>query len=234
MIWLILLLLTNVKASLYNVTYTDSSIHVECNRFYEAKTGTCTEAAYSWDGLDDQYPFAGVHRAYNEDGYIGLRRECERACAQGNFCRAYSVSSATSMLQGNIHCNIYDTCAAEVSGNTDLFIRQSPFNCFIKATYAEGVLKNYNDVVNPWSQITRKLDVYVEPFMEVHISVNGVVDENTYAIKPFKEIGEHCDVEDELDCLFLYSGWLGVGLFIGFVALVSGNLILIFTKDGLI
>ena len=88
------------------------------------------------------------------------------------------------MLQGNLHCNIYDTCAAEVDGNTDLFIRQSPFNCFIKATYAKGVLK-YNDVVNPWSQITRMLDVQVEPFMEVHVSVNGVVDENTYAIKPF-------------------------------------------------
>ena len=223
-----------VNGNLYNVTYNQDSIVFECNRFYEAKKGTCTTSEYSWDGIDSQYPFANVKTAFANEGLSGIKRECERICGDTNICRAYSVSSARDILLGNIHCNIYSICDQEVNGDTDLFIREAPFNCFIKATSAEGTFKNYNDNSNPWSQLSRQLIVYVKPFMEIHVMINGVVDSNTHAIKPFKELGEYCDMEDELDCLFLYSGWLGVGLFAAFVAIVTGNLILIFTKDKLI
>ena len=236
--WIVLYLLFQIlnvaTANLYNVSKTNTSISIECNRFYEAKKGTCEEAAYSWDGLDDQYPFADVHKAYNTFGYTGLREECERACAQGNFCRAYSVSSAVSILQGNIHCDIYTSCPNQINGDTNLFIRQAPFNCFIKATTPFGVLKNYNDLVNPWSQITRLLKVELEPFMEIHFAVNGVVDDNTYAIRPYKTLPDFCDYEDSLDCLFLYSGFLGIGLLVVFVGIIATNLIILFNKNQLI
>ena len=75
---------TVVLGALHNVTVLENRILVECNRYYDdVRLGKCTEeAASSWDGLDDQYPFELVKQAYDADGLAGLSLECERCVLQ--------------------------------------------------------------------------------------------------------------------------------------------------------
>ena len=154
-----LLCITAASGALHNVTVLENRILVECNRYYDdVRLGKCLEnAASSWDGIQSQYPFELVKQAYDADGLAGLSLECERVCAATNQCRAYRVSSAIDILQGNAICEIYTECNTDniVSAASKLYIKKQPFNCFIKATNFDGVKKNYNDLVNPWSQISR-------------------------------------------------------------------------------
>jgi hypothetical protein len=222
-----------VEPKTYNVTFTESSLIVECERYYEKKQGSCETAAYSFDTTDNQYPFSELYDAYEKEGMASLNRECERICGAMNNCRAYSVSGDVEKLQNIAHCNIYTTCI-EVGGTTELYVREPPFNCFVKATTWDGVFQNYNDRVNPFSQLSRLLEVQLKPFMDVHLTVNGVVDSETYAIRPYKEVPEGCTSEDELDCLFFQMGWLGAVLFVGFAALLSVNVIVLVSKKNLV
>ena len=229
---------TVVSGALHNVTVLENRILVECNRYYDdVRLGKCLEnAAISWDSIDDQYPFELVKQAYDADGLSGLSLECERVCAATNQCRAYRVSSATDILQGNAICDIYTECnvANIVSAASKLYVKQAPFNCFIKATNFDGVKKNYNDLVNPWSQISRVLTVPIKPYQEIHIQVNGVTDLNTYAYRPYNELGEYCDLDDVFDCLLTENVILTSIIFVMLVGIISSNLILVLSKKNLI
>ena len=229
---------TVVLGALHNVTVLENRILVECNRYYDdVRLGKCTEeAASSWDGLDDQYPFELVKQAYDADGLAGLSLECERVCAATNQCRAYRVSSATDILQGNAICDIYTECnvGTIVSAASKLYVKQEPFNCFLKATNFDGVKKNYNDLVNPWSQISRVLTVPIKAFQEIHIQINGVTDLNTYAYRPYNELEEYCDLDDVFDCLLTGDIiWTSI-IFVMLVGIISSNIILVLSKKNLI
>lgn len=233
-----LLCITAASGALHNVTVLQNRILVECNRYYDdVRLGKCAEeAASSWDGIDDQYPFELVKQAYDANGLSGLSIECERVCAATNQCRAYRVSSATDILQGNAICDIYTECnvANIVSGASKLYVKQEPFNCFIKATSFDGVHKNYNDLVNPFSQISRVLTVPIKAFQEVHLQVNGVTDLNTYAYRPYKELDEYCDLDDVWECLLTENVILTAIIFVMLVGIVSSNIILVVSKKNLI
>lgn len=232
----LLFLLPVFVSATYNVSYGSDTISIECNRFYESAKGTCSDAAtYSWDGISDQYPFFEVKQSYMSNGLKGLRESCERACGDVHDCRGYSVSSASSILSGVLHCDIYLSCSTITTGTTDVFQRQAPYACLIKATSNDGVFKNYNDNSQPWTQNTRQLVVSVKPFQEVHFSVNGVVHGKEVAIRNFNTIADdYCTSEDDLDCLFLHSGVLGILLFVIFVGIVTTNVMLFVTKRNLI
>ena len=234
----LLLMLSTASGALHNVTILENRILVECNRYYDdVRLGKCLEnAASSWDGIQSQYPFELVKQAYDADGLAGLSLECERVCAATNQCRAYRVSSATDILQGNAICDIYTECRVDniVSAASKLYIKQEPFNCFIKATSFDGVHKNYNDLVNPWSQISRVLTIPIKPYQEIHIQVNGVTDLNTYSYRPYKELEEYCDLDDVFDCLLTENVILTSVIFVMLVGIVSSNLILVLSKKNLI
>ena len=233
-----LLCITAASGALHNVTVLENRILVECNRYYDdVRLGKCLEnAAISWGSIDDEYPCELGEQAYDADGLSGLSLECERVCAATNQCRAYRVSSATDILQGNAICDIYTECnvANIVSAASKLYVKQAPFNCFIKATNFDGVKKNYNDLVNPWSQISRVLTVPIKPYQEIHIQVNGVTDLNTYAYRPYNELGEYCDLDDVFDCLLTENVILTSIIFVMLVGIISSNLILVLSKKNLI
>lgn len=234
----LLCLLSTASGALHNVTVLENRILVECNRYYDdVRLGKCAEdAASSWDSIDDQYPFELVKQAYDADGLIGLSLECERVCAATNQCRAYRVSSATDILQGNAICDIYTECnvANIVSAASKLYIKQEPFNCFIKATNFDGVHKNYNDLVNPFSQLSRVLTIPIKAFQEVHLQVNGVTDLNTYAYRPYNELEEYCDLDDVWECLLTENVILTSIIFVMLVGIISSNIILVLSKQNLI
>ena len=229
---------TVVSGALHNVTILENRILVECNRYYDdVRLGKCLEnAASSWDGIQNQYPFELVKQAYDADGLAGLSLECERVCAATNQCRAYRVSSATDILQGNAICDIYTECntANIVSAASKLYIKKEPFNCFLKATSFDGVHKNYNDLVNPFSQLSRVLTVPIKAYQEIHIQINGVTDLNTYAYRPYKELEEYCDLDDVFDCLLTEDIiWTSI-IFVVLVGIISSNIILVLSKKNLI
>ena len=228
---------TIVSGSLHNVTVLENRILVECNRYYDdVRLGKCLEnAASSWDG-NAQYPFELVKQAYDADGLAGLSLECEKVCAATNQCRAYRVSSAIDILQGNAICDIYTECNTDniVSAASKLYVKQAPFNCFIKATNFDGVKKNYNDLVNPWSQISRVLTVPIKAFQECHIQINGVTDLNTYSYRPYKELEEYCDLDDVWECLLTENVILTSVIFVMLVGIISSNIILVLSKKNLI
>ena len=234
----LLLMLSTSSGALHNVTILENRILVECNRYYDdVRLGKCAEdAASSWDGIQSQYPFELVKQAYDADGLSGLSRECERVCAATNQCRAYRVSSATDILQGNAICDIYTECRVDniVSAASKLYVKQAPFNCFLKATSFDGLHKNYNDLVNPWSQISRVLTVPIKAFQECHVTVNGVTDLNTYAYRPYKELEEYCDLDDVFDCLLTENVILTSVIFVMLVGIISSNIILVVSKKNLI
>lgn len=227
---LLLCVLSASNAQLYNVTFSASSIMVECEREYDRKSGTCADVSFSYEG-NDQYPFYDLHHAVEKSGLSVLNRECERICGGINDCRAYSVSSAMQKLQNVAHCQIYSFCN-EVQGSESLFLRNPPFNCFVRLTNKDGVFKNYNDKVNPYAQTSRVLEVPVDPFMDNHISVNGVPDAKVYGIYPYKEIENTCE-GDEYDCLFFGQVWLGATLFGAFAVILSVNIVVLVTKKNL-
>ena len=233
-----LLCITAASGALHNVTVLENRILVECNRYYDdVRLGKCLEnAASSWDGIQSQYPFELVKQAYDADGLAGLSLECERVCAATNQCRAYRVSSATDILQGNAICDIYTECRVDniVSATSKLYVKQEPFNCFLKATSFDGVHKNYNDLVNPWSQISRVLTVPIKPYQECHIQINGVTDLNTYSYRPYKELEEYCDLDDVWECLLTGDIiWTSI-IFVVLVGIISSNIILVLSKKNLI
>lgn len=233
-----LLCITAASGALHNVTVLENRILVECNRYYDdVRLGKCAEdPASSWDGIQSQYPFELVKQAYDADGLAGLSLECERVCAATNQCRAYRVSSAIDILQGNAICEIYTECNTDniVSAASKLYIKKQPFNCFIKATSFDGVHKNYNDLVNPFSQISRVLTVPIKAFQEVHLQVNGVTDLNTYSYRPYKELEEYCDFDDVWECLLTENVILTSIIFVVLVGIVSSNIILVVSKKNLI
>ena len=218
----------------YTILRSSKNISIECVRYYEKQNGICKEAStYSWDGSTGAFPFETVKKLYVAEGLSGLRRGCEYTCGNIHDCRAYSVSNAQTLLSGNIHCAIYTTCTDVLANNYDIFLRNAPYSCMIKATTRDGVFKNYNDNSLPWVQLQRNLIVETEPFQDVHFTVNGVPHDKEEAYRPLKPLDVHCEEEDELDCLFLYSGFLSVGMFVLFVAIVSTNVLLIATKRNL-
>jgi len=233
-----LLCITAASGALHNVTILENRILVECNRYYDdVRLGKCAEdAASSWDSIDDQYPFELVKQAYDANGLAGLSLECEKVCAATNQCRAYRVSSAIDILQGNAICDIYTECnvGTIVSAASKLYVKQEPFNCFIKATNFDGVKKNYNDLVNPWSQISRVLTIPIKAFQECHIQINGVTDLNTYSYRPYKELEEYCDLDDVFDCLLTENVILTSIIFVMLVGIISSNIILVLSKKNLI
>lgn len=223
-----------LAAEPYTVLRSSSNITIECVRYYQKQSGICKEAAtYSWDGSSNTYPFDVVKKMYVENGLSGLRQGCEYACGDVHDCRAYSVSNAQTLLTGNVHCAIYTTCTDVLANNYDVFLRDAPYSCLIKATSRDGVFKNYNDNSLPWTQLNRKLVMETSPFQDVHFTVNGVPHEKEEAYRPLKPMDVHCEEEDELDCLFLYSGFLSVGMFVLFVGIVSTNVLLVATKRNL-
>lgn len=234
----LLLMLSTSSGALHNVTILENRILVECNRYYDdVRLGKCAEdAASSWDGIDNQYPFELVKQAYDANGLLGLSLECERVCAATNQCRAYRVSSAIDILQGNAICDIYTECRVDniVSATSKLYIKKEPFNCFLKATNFDGVKKNYNDLVNPWSQISRVLTIPIKPFQECHLQINGVTDLNTYSYRPYNELGEYCDLDDVWECLLTENVILTSVIFVMLVGIVSSNLILVLSKKNLL
>ena len=235
MLWLLLLsFVVAVSGKTYNVTVEATSVSVECNRYYDGvRLGRCLEAAtFSWDGLTDDYPFESVRSAYLSDGLSGLSLECERACGATNTCRAYRTSSGQDLLAGRLICDLYTECdrASIVSDTSRLYVRQEPFNCFVKATSVRGVKKNFNDNVNPFSQVSRVLRVETSAFEEVHIQVNGVTDLETYAYRPYNSLGEYCDPDDVFGCLLSSNIIITTSIFVVFVGLISTDIILLVTK----
>lgn len=217
--------------TIYNVTQGNSSVTIECNRYYQSEKGTCANPTYVWDGIQSQYPFGDLTL---DNGLKALRDSCEIACADLHDCKGYSVSTAVNVLSGNIHCNLYLNCETVVAGTTDLFIRQAPFKCFVLATTSDGVFKNFNDNAQPYVQLSRLLEVEVQPFQDIHFMVNGAVHKSAVSIQVYKELGDFCESDDSVDCLFLYSGLWSVLSFSTFVILVGINVFLIISKKNMI
>lgn len=231
---LLFLLVVGCSAKSYNVTVEATSVTIECKRYYDnVRLARCSEAAtFSWDGLTDNYPFESVRSAYLSDGLSGLALECERACGATNTCRAYRISSAQDLLAGRLICDLYTECdrSSVISDTSRLYVRQEPFNCFVKATSVRGVHKNFNDNVNPFSQISRLLRVETKAFEEVHVQVNGVTDLETFAYRPYNSLGEYCEPDDVVGCLLNSNIIITTSIFVVFVGLISTYIIILATK----
>ena len=96
------------------------------------------------------------------------------------------------------------------------------------------MFKNFNDNAQPYVQLSRLLEVEVQPFQDIHFMVNGAVHKSAVSIQVYKELGDFCESDDSVDCLFLYSGLWSVISFSVFVILVGINVFLIISKKNMI
>ncbi len=201
------------------VRVTPNHIEAECDRDYELKENViCNTTMYDrWTATSDaQGTFAEMTL---ENGVAFANKRCEEACARTNACRAYGVRSDPYV------CLVYFDCPATQPSDVTLFVRKPPFDCFIKATSFDGVLQNYAET----TQFARLVRVPVQPFQEVHVSINGIVNTTAFAYRPYKNLGpQYCNVtENTLNCVLLNAGEISVVFFFTFVVLLSWNTFLV-------
>ena len=219
---LFILCITGVQSI---VRVTPRYIEAECDRSYQLVSNTVCDTTMLdiWNqNSDAQGIFAEMTLAKGRE-YADER--CEEVCARTNACRGYAVSQDLVY-----ECRVYYDCAnKETSNRFDLFIKEAPFDCFIKATSYNGVLKNFGEQGGELSQFARLVRVTVEPFQEVHVSINGVTNDTAFAYRPYKKLGkQYCDVqEDVLNCVLMNASEISIIFFFCFVLLLSWNTFLV-------
>ena len=208
-----------------NVRVQPGFIEVECERHYERINNTVCDTTMldMWnENSDAQGTFAAMTL---EQGRDFADRRCEEACARTNACRGYAVSKASSY-----ECRVFYDCALKkASDQFDLFLRQAPFNCFIKVTSFDGVFQNFGEQGGQLSQFARLVRVDTNPFQEVHVSINGVTNKTAFAYRPYKDVGkQYCGMEEDvLNCILMNAGEVSVIFFFCFVVILSWNTFLI-------
>lgn len=219
------ILLSLLLTTQANVLVTPGYVEVECDRHYERVNATVCDTTMLeiWnENSDAQGTFAEMTL---EQGREAADARCEEACARTNACRGYAVSQ-----DSNYECRVFFDCALKkASDRFDLFIRQAPFNCFIKVTSFDGVFQNFGEQGGELSQFARLLRVDTEPFQEVHVSINGVTNSTAFAYRPYKELGkQYCGMdEDVLNCILMNAGEVSVIFFFCFVIMLSWNTFLV-------
>lgn len=227
-----LLYLLLLAPCLATVRTTERYIEAECERSYARQRHfDCTgDPDERWNmQSSSQGVFAGMSDALAKNR-SQADKICEQACARTNACRAYSISSAAHYLSGKYECRVYYSCTATADDNFDLYVRNLPYNCFIKGTSFDGIFSNFGEVGGELVQTQRLLRIETKPFQEVHFSINGVPDLTAYAYRPYKQFDKkfYCAMdEDPLNCVLLNADFLSVIFFFLFMLVLAWNAFLI-------
>ena len=109
-------------------------------------------------------------------------------------------------------------CPATQPSDVTLFVRKPPYDCFIKQRRLMVSTKLRRDYA-----ICSFSTSSSQPFQEVHVSINGIVNTTAFAYRPYKNLGpQYCNVtENTLNCVLLNAGEISVVFFFTFVVLLS-------------
>lgn len=212
----------------YQSTVSSTMLVVECPRFYvarQANTGCQTSMKAEWVlGNPAVNQFEGLDTAYTGLGRAEAELACERVCAGTNSCEAFAVSSDAHVAEQKWQCTVYYACPSkQYNEHLDLFERMEPKTCFAKATSHAGVFVNYLETNGIVSQTTRTLNVPLQKFFDVHLTVNGQTNETTLGYRPYRSPRDLPCQQLDSRCLFLEAGGYSALLFALFLFIVGFN-----------
>lgn len=225
----------------YHVYTSRSLIEVECSRYYRSRLTSTTCSGETWQYWDQSYPsvneFEGMETAL-ETSREAAEEKCEQACAMTNNCRAFAVSSNAHYNGIVWKCAIYDSCLTTQSdASYDLYQRLEPYNCFVQATSFDGIFRNYQDTGNILNHFQRKLNIPIKEFQDVHVKVNGVLNDTVFGYRPYNDPPDvYCssvvvDGNFDIDCIMLNAGAYSIVMFSIFLVIVLYNACMVFAVN---
>ena len=214
--------------AVYEIRSSRQGVEIECSRNYQQRreSRSCqTDMTNTWTLASASVnEFSDMERSYEEEGRDGAERACEKVCAATNSCKAFGVSSDAHVSEGAWQCTIFYTCLqTQFNEHLDLYQREEPLECLVKATSFDGVFVNFIESNGVVSQTSRLLSLQSKPFHDLHVMVNGDFNKTYEGFRPYKRAREnYCDEYDS-DCVILHAGGYSAAIVAVFCCIVAFN-----------